>query len=562
MFKRRGGPGQGDRQGLWRGAVAALAGVATTEAVTAALGQRSFLDAAGQLVVDHSPRVVVERTVELLRSADKPVVRSAVVAAVLAAGAVLGRTPRPLLWEFAAMGALASMGAATARRGQHDHGAGAGTGLAVAAAGGAAAATAALHAPAPVRVAIGALGTAGLAAGLRRHARRRHEHDAAHTAQPLRVARPLPLARDGAEDWPGVTPLLTPVPDFYVTDVTMRPPTVDLKTWELTVVGEVAQPLQLRYDQLLQRDLIEFDAAMVCIHNRLGWDRLGNQRWTGIPLTSLLTEVDPTGTANTLVTRSVDGWECSLPLRLLDELDAHLVLGMGGQPLTAAHGFPARVFVPGLYGQYTGAKWLTEIRLQTRPNPDYWVPRGWPRLPARVQPLSRIDHPADHGTHPAGPVTLTGVAWAPPHGVTAVEIAVDNQPWQPAELAAELAPAAWRRWRAPLDLTPGTHQLRVRATSRSGAVQNATPQPPNPSGATGQHPHPQHPRWSASASPAAGSTDPRCCGRRGGSGGNGRGARRTRAGSQRRCGTGRRGGCSPGPTAARRAGRGSCASRP
>lgn len=467
--------------------MAALAGVATTEAVTAALGQRSFLDAAGQLVVDHSPRVVVERTVQLLRSADKPVVRGAVVATVLAAGGVLGRTPRPLLRELAAMGALASVGAATARRGQHDHGAGAGTGLAVAAAGGAAAATAALRAPAPVRVAIGALGTAGLAAGLRRHAHRRHEHDATHTAQPLRVARPLPPARDGAEDWPGVAPLLTPVPDFYVTDVTMRPPTVDLRTWQLTVAGEVAHPLRLRYEQLLERDLIEFDAALVCIHNRLGWDRLGNQRWTGIPLTSLLAEADPTGAANTLVTRSVDGWECSLPLRLLDELDAYLVLGMGGQPLTVAHGFPARVFVPGLYGQYTGAKWLTEIRLQTRPNPDYWVPRGWPRLPARVRLLSRIDHPTAHSTQPAGPVTVTGVAWAPPHGVSAVEIAVDDQPWQPAALAAELAPAAWRRWRAPLQLAVGTHELRVRATSRDGTVQDVTPQPPYPGGATGHH---------------------------------------------------------------------------
>jgi DMSO/TMAO reductase YedYZ molybdopterin-dependent catalytic subunit len=460
--------------------------VATTEAVTAALGQRSFVDAAGQVVVDHSPRVVVERTVELLRSADKPVVRGAVVAAVLTAGAVLGRTPRPLLREFAAMGVIATLGAATVRRGRQDT-AGTVPELAVAAAGATVAATAALRAPTPARVVIGTLGTAGLAAGLRGHAHRRRQLDAVHTARPLRATHPLPPARDGAEDWPGVAPLLTPVPDFYITDVAMRPPVVDLRTWQLTVVGEVAHPLRLRYEQLLERDLVEFDAAMVCIHNRLGWNRLGNQRWIGIPLADLLTEADPTGEAYTLVTRSVDGWECSLPLRLLDELDAHLVLGMGGQPLTAAHGFPARVFVPGLYGQYTGAKWLTEIRLRARPNRDYWVPRGWPRLPARVQPLSRIDHPASRSTHPAGPVTVTGVAWAPPHGIAGVEVAIDNRPWQPAELAAELAPAAWRRWRAQLELPAGTHDLRVRATSRDGTVQDASPRPPYPGGATGHH---------------------------------------------------------------------------
>lgn len=474
-------------QAWWRGALAALAGLATTEAVTAALGQRSFVDAAGQLVVDRSPRIVVERAVELLCTADKPVVRGAVVATVLAAGAVLGRTPRPLLRELAAMSALATLGAATARRGQHDNVAATSSGVAAAAVGGAAAATATLRAPGRVRVAVGALGAAGLAAGLRGHARRRQHQDTLHTTRPLRAARPLPPARDGAEDWPGVSPLLTPVPDFYVTDVAMRPPTVDVRGWRLKVIGDVARPLELHYEQLVERDLVEFDAAMVCIHNRLGWDRLGNQRWTGIPLTSLLAEANPTGTATTLVARSVDGWECSLPQRLLDELDAYLVLGMGGQPLTAAHGFPARVFVPGLYGQYTGAKWLTEIRLQAQPNPDYWVPRGWPRLPARIRPLSRIDNPTHHSTQSAGPITVTGVAWAPPHGVTKVEVAVDNQPWQPAELAAELAPAAWRRWRADLQLPPGTHELRVRATSRDGTVQDATPQPPYPGGATGHH---------------------------------------------------------------------------
>src|SRR5690606_17686988 len=125
----------------------------------------------------------------------------------------------------------------------------------------------------------------------------------------------------------------------------------------------------------------------------------------------------------------------------------------------------------GLYGQYTGAKWLTELRVQTAPNRDYWLPRGWPHGPIRVRPLSRIDAPSDNAQVAAGETDIVGVAWAPPGGVAAVHVAVDDQPWVPAELAAELAPAAWRRWRARIPLTPGGHRVRVRCIARDGTVQ-------------------------------------------------------------------------------------------
>jgi len=467
-----------------RGLAAAAAGAATTELITAALGERSFVDAAGQLVVDHSPRPVVERTVELLRTADKPVVRAAVIGVVLGSGALLGRAPRRAVRDSTAMGGLAAAGVLASLRGPTDHGPG---GTLVAAVGGTLAAIGTLAAPSGWNRTAGAAGTVGLLLALRGHAARRTRQNAVHAARPLRAASPLPPARDGAEHWRGVSPLLTPVPDFYVTDVAMRPPTVDLRRWRLQVTGQVRRPMSLCYDDLVAGDLVEFDAAMVCIHNRLGWDRLGNQRWTGLPLAPLLATAEPIESAALLVTRSVDGWDCSLPISLLAELDAYVVLGMGGRPLTAAHGFPARVFVPGLFGQYTGAKWLTELRLQSEPNQDYWMPRGWPRDPALVRPLSRIDAPTHRSHCHAGPLTVTGVAWAPPGGVQAVQIAVDDQHWTDAQLADELAPAAWRRWRATVSLSPGEHDLRSRSIARDGTTQDATPRAPFPTGTTGHH---------------------------------------------------------------------------
>lgn len=477
-----------DPVGSWHGVAAAALGLAAVEGVAAAAGARSFVDAAGQLVVDHGPRPVVEHTVNLFKTVDKPVIRAAVAGTVLGVGGLLGRLPRAGGRDAALVAAVATLGAATSRRrpavaSPSDEQ----QVTAFAAVAGGLATLCALRAARLPDGLIFVAGLAGLLAAERGYERRQVRQDNTCRDVELLPVEPLPPARDGAEQWQGVSPLLTPLGDFYVTDANMRPPLVDLGSWRLDITGAVHTPRSLRYRQLAGLDLVEFDAAMVCVHNRLGWNRLGNQRWIGYPLLPLLETAGPIDGAKYLVTRAVDGWECSLPLQLLRETDAFVVLGMAGRSLTAAHGFPARVFVPGLYGQYTGAKWLTELRLQSEPNKDYWLPRGWPHGPAPVRPLSRIDTPVSGSRLTGRHLDVAGVAWAPPHGVEAVEIALDDQPWVLAELAAELAPAAWRRWRAHLPVSAGEHRVRVRCISRAAGPQEAVPRLPFPTGASGHH---------------------------------------------------------------------------
>jgi len=226
----------------------------------------------------------------------------------------------------------------------------------------------------------------------------------------------------------------------------------------------------------------------VCIHNPIGGDRIGNGRWLGVPLRAVLERADPSAQASMLITRAVDGFTASLPLAPLrsGEWNGYVVVGLNGEPLSAQHGYPARVFVPGIYGQYTGAKWLSELELSAGPHNDYWSPRGWPHQPAQVQPQARIDVPA-HRTLSGGATTIAGVAWAPPYGVNGVEVRASDGPWQTADLADELAPASWRRWMATLDLPPGAHTIQARAISRSGDVQGGRERPPFPLGASGWH---------------------------------------------------------------------------
>ena len=55
----------------------------------------------------------------------------------------------------------------------------------------------------------------------------------------------------------------------------------------------------------------------------------------------------------------------SIPLTKALDADTLIAFGMNDAPLPPAHGFPARLIVPGLYGYVSATKWLTEIELTT-----------------------------------------------------------------------------------------------------------------------------------------------------------------------------------------------------
>lgn len=476
------------------GATAALAGLACAEVVAAWLNLPSLADGVARTIVDTAPRPVVDLAVGLLGQRDKPAVRLAVTGGVAAAGAATG-LGSPRRATAAAVGAAALAAAATVHRDRRQP---AGT-VAVAALG---AATTALALRAlrrdsgrttrTTRAAVVVTGLAALAAARAIRARRRIQHDAltaGHRPPDPGVAVPPPApdaaATDGAEEWGVATPLFTPLENLYAADVNLDPPLLDAKRWRLEVTGLVERPRSFDLAELTALGTVDFDAVLVCIHNGPGDDRLGNLRWTGVPLARLLRAVRPAPHARTLVTRAFDGFDMSLSLTLLDEFDGYVVTGVAGRPLPAVNGYPARIMVPGIYGQYNGVKWVTQLHLTDRPPSDYWPRRGWPADPVRVRPMSRIDPPP--AASAGATVTVTGVAWAPPSGVAAVEVAVDDGPWRPAELAAELAPAAWRRWRAHLDLPAGRHVVRTRATAATGEVQDGRSRPPFPSGAGGYH---------------------------------------------------------------------------
>ena len=300
-------------------------------------------------------------------------------------------------------------------------------------------------------------------------------------------AVPAPAVSAGTDlRIPGLTPFMTSNASFYRVDTDLVLPQVSPETWTLTIDGMVDRPVELTFAELLKMPLTEADITLVCVSNEVGGTYNGNAAWLGVPLAGLLRRAGVRAGADQVLSAATDGMTISTPVAaIMDGRNALLAVGMNGQPLPVAHGFPARMIVPGLYGYVSATKWVTKLTLTTFARQKaYWTQRGY-SAQAPIKTESRIDVPKPLSQVEAGLITVAGVAWAPAKGIAKVEVSADNGPWQKATLAASGGIDTWRQWMWDWDARPGLHNLRVRATDNSGATQTPQRAYPVPNGASG-----------------------------------------------------------------------------
>ena len=63
----------------------------------------------------------------------------------------------------------------------------------------------------------------------------------------------------------------------------------------------------------------------------------------------------------------------------------------------------------------------------------------------------------------SGEVTVAGVEWMPHTGISAVQVQIDDDPWQDADLGWDASTDTWVQWRWTWDATPGPHRVTCRA---------------------------------------------------------------------------------------------------
>ena len=139
-------------------------------------------------------------------------------------------------------------------------------------------------------------------------------------------------------------PAAMPVTQWF-TDTVPR-----LDRMEVTVAGRPLGPHDLA---ALPMETVE--ATLDCTG---GW--YSTQEWTGIRLDRLLGPVQ----ASSIEVRSVTGYGRRFPAADIDRL--WLAFEVGGAPLSAGHGFPARIVAPGRRG-FWWVKWVDSISVSDVP---------------------------------------------------------------------------------------------------------------------------------------------------------------------------------------------------
>ncbi len=135
------------------------------------------------------------------------------------------------------------------------------------------------------------------------------------------------------------------------------PQYVDLEGFRLRIEGLVDTPLELSYEEVLQKSMSRRAVTLNCVE---GWS--AHVLWEGIPLMDLLNEAGIQADAVTVIFQSYDDYTTSVSLNYLEEQDLMLAYAMNDVSLPAMRGFPFHVVAEDKWG-YKWGKWVYRIIL-------------------------------------------------------------------------------------------------------------------------------------------------------------------------------------------------------
>jgi len=283
----------------------------------------------------------------------------------------------------------------------------------------------------------------------------------------------------------------TPTSEFYVVTKNVIDPAVDEGSWRLSIEGLVATPATYDYPQLLARsdpsdpDHADEIVTLECVSNEVGGNLISNARWQGVRLAALLQSAGLDPAADIwIVFTCADGYTAAIPRDRALNPNTIVAVLMNDAPLTTAHGFPARIIVPGLYGMFH-AKWLTRIEAVKGEYRGFWQQKGWTNQ-GQIHTTAIIATPPD-GMVVNGRVHIGGVAFAGDRGISLVEVSTDGGlTWNAATRNPTPSNLTWVLW--TYDWTPsrsGSFRIVARAVDGMGGPEDPNSAPPFPNGSSG-----------------------------------------------------------------------------
>jgi DMSO/TMAO reductase YedYZ molybdopterin-dependent catalytic subunit len=186
------------------------------------------------------------------------------------------------------------------------------------------------------------------------------------------ISRAISHVTNPVSDATGLTRLI-PSSGWRIYTVAGTMPTFDPETWRLRIDGLVERPLDLTYQDLLRLPKAHQVSTFHCV---TGWN-VPNVRWGGVRFHDLLGRARPLPSARALHFVSAEKpYDDYLELRQVALPDVMLAYELDGKPLSRAHGAPARVVIPDMYG-YKNVKWVERIEVVAKSGRGFWEQRGY-----------------------------------------------------------------------------------------------------------------------------------------------------------------------------------------
>jgi DMSO/TMAO reductase YedYZ molybdopterin-dependent catalytic subunit len=325
------------------------------------------------------------------------------------------------------------------------------------------------------------------------------------TSRPPQLETPFSVFNEG---------LITPNNAFFVRyHLAQIPVDIDPDKFTLEIKGKVDRPLKLSLKDLKKMPAVELIAVNQCSGNsrgffdprvaggQLGNGAMGNARWRGVPLKTVLDKAGIQQGAKQITLNGMDGPVSDKTPDFVKALDVDhardgevmLAYGMNDQDLPVLNGFPLRLVVPGYYGTYW-VKHLNEITVIDNVFDGFWMKTAYRipdtpcgcvepgTAPKATIPINRftvrsfITNVTDGARLKAGATTLKGIAFDGGKGIKEVAVSTDGgKNWTPAKLGKDLGKYSFREWHLPLKLAAGSHEIKVRATNNAGDSQPSEP---------------------------------------------------------------------------------------
>lgn len=284
---------------------------------------------------------------------------------------------------------------------------------------------------------------------------------------------------------------ITPNDEFYCVTKNVIDPRVDEGLWHLEITGLVQNPRTYRIQDFKAATMTEQETTLMCISNGLDAGLMSNAVWHGIPLADLLHNAQPQAGAARVKFFGVDNYTDTVPLEKAMEATTLVAFKMNGQKLPHRHGFPARMIVPGYFGE-KDVKWLTRIEVTDDSAKGFYEAQGWG--PDFIVPTrSRFDTPSEESwiriIDAEKGVSLKGVAYAGDRGISKVEVSLNGgDRWEEAKIHYPGTKLTWALWNYQWQpQNAGDYSLVVRATDGEGELQEFDEDRVFTSGVTGFH---------------------------------------------------------------------------